>query len=163
MGGSCASGFGVCCTFRSSCGGQTNINNTYFDSRDAGEVRTGHWIMQSVGAEMFRRAPAAASECTAPPPRSVRSDWTLWASRWASPARRWGRTAPPTVGRSVWRHSSRPARPAPRPRYCAAPTLGRYRQAMWNWGAPLVVRDEVRVQMLLALALLCLKVKAQSP
>jgi len=30
--GSCASGFGVCCTFTLNCGGQSNENCTYFDS-----------------------------------------------------------------------------------------------------------------------------------
>ena len=28
--GTCASGFGVCCTFTGGCGGTTSINNTYF-------------------------------------------------------------------------------------------------------------------------------------
>ena len=32
--GSCASGFGVCCTFRGYCGGTTSSNNTYFKSAD---------------------------------------------------------------------------------------------------------------------------------
>jgi len=32
--GSCASGFGVCCTFQGSCGGSTSVNNTYFASND---------------------------------------------------------------------------------------------------------------------------------
>merc|ERR1719220_1239772 len=31
-GGSCASGFGVCCTFTLNCGGSTSENCTYFDS-----------------------------------------------------------------------------------------------------------------------------------
>jgi len=30
--GTCASGFGVCCTFTGGCGGTTSINNTYFKS-----------------------------------------------------------------------------------------------------------------------------------
>ena len=30
--GSCASGFGVCCTFSGSCSGSTSLNNTYFKS-----------------------------------------------------------------------------------------------------------------------------------
>lgn len=30
--GSCASGFGVCCSFTGSCGGSTTLNNTYFTS-----------------------------------------------------------------------------------------------------------------------------------
>jgi len=30
--GSCAKGFGVCCTFTGSCGGTTSVNNTYFSS-----------------------------------------------------------------------------------------------------------------------------------
>jgi len=30
--GSCASGFGVCCTFSGGCGGTTQLNNTYFKS-----------------------------------------------------------------------------------------------------------------------------------
>ena len=32
--GSCASGFGVCCTFSGGCSGSTSINNTYFKSSD---------------------------------------------------------------------------------------------------------------------------------
>ena len=32
--GSCASGFGVCCSFTGSCGGSTSLNNTYFTSSD---------------------------------------------------------------------------------------------------------------------------------
>jgi len=32
--GSCASGFGVCCTFSGGCGGSTSLNNTYFKSSD---------------------------------------------------------------------------------------------------------------------------------
>ena len=32
--GSCASGFGVCCTFSGGCGGETSLNNTYFKSSD---------------------------------------------------------------------------------------------------------------------------------
>lgn len=30
--GTCASGFGVCCTFKGNCGGSTSVNNTYFVS-----------------------------------------------------------------------------------------------------------------------------------
>ena len=32
--GSCASGFGVCCTFSGGCGASTSLNNTYFKSSD---------------------------------------------------------------------------------------------------------------------------------
>jgi len=32
--GSCASGFGVCCTFSGGCGASTSLNNTYFKSGD---------------------------------------------------------------------------------------------------------------------------------
>ena len=33
--GSCASGFGVCCTFTGGCSGSTTLNNTYFKSSDS--------------------------------------------------------------------------------------------------------------------------------
>ena len=33
--GSCASGFGVCCTFSGGCSGSTSLNNTYFKSSDS--------------------------------------------------------------------------------------------------------------------------------
>ena len=33
--GSCASGFGVCCTFTGGCGASTAVNNTYFTSSDS--------------------------------------------------------------------------------------------------------------------------------
>ena len=33
--GSCAQGFGVCCTFSGACGGSTSLNNTYFASTDS--------------------------------------------------------------------------------------------------------------------------------
>lgn len=33
--GSCASGFGVCCSFNSKCGDSINLNNTYFTNTDS--------------------------------------------------------------------------------------------------------------------------------
>ena len=33
--GSCASGFGICCSFTAGCGGRSSTNNTYFTSDGA--------------------------------------------------------------------------------------------------------------------------------
>ena len=37
-GGACATGFGVCCTFRGACGGESRVNNTYFSGSTSSDT-----------------------------------------------------------------------------------------------------------------------------